>query len=73
MLLAQKYVEERFCGLKVVAQIGGVSLGELHRLEREFLQALQFNVFVDVRHFEIYNENLLKLGKHHLEHDQGNT
>ena len=73
LLLAQKYVEERFSGLKVVAQIGGVSLAELLRLEREFLQALQFNVFVDVRHFEIYYQNLVKVGMAHAEHTKVQT
>ena len=43
-----------------------MSLKELLQLEKEFLHALQFHVFVDVRHFEVYYEQLVKIGMQHL-------
>lgn len=47
VLCASKFHQDTFYNNKVFAKVGGVSLKELNRLEYEYLQLLNYELFVD--------------------------
>ena len=55
VLLAIKYHEDEYYSNEYYAKVGGVSLKELNNLEKEFLQLIDFSLFVDKRLFNKYN------------------
>ena len=55
ILLAIKYNEDDYYSNSHYAKVGGISLQELNTLEDEFIEGLNWKVFVDLDLFEKYD------------------
>ena len=60
ILIAIKYQEDDYYKLNYYAQIAGVSLKDLIKMERDFLSLLDFSLFIDEDLFEKYKNGLIK-------------
>ena len=58
IVIAIKYNEDKFYDNKYYAQIGGISLNELNKLENLFLEMCQFKLYVSSDVFEKYSKYL---------------
>ena len=58
IVIAIKYNEDKFYDNKYYAQIGGISLNELNKLENLFLEMCQYKLYVSVEVFEKYSKYL---------------
>jgi hypothetical protein len=61
ILLTSKFYNDVFYGNHFVAYVGGVSLSELNLLESQFLQLLDWSLWVDpINEFEVYLQGVLR-------------
>lgn len=60
ILIAIKYQEDDYYKLNYYAQIAGVSLKDLIKMERDFLSLLDFSLFINEDLFEKYKNGLIK-------------
>ena len=58
IVIAIKYNEDKFYDNKYYAEIGGISLNELNKLENLFLEMCQFKLYVSSDVFEKYSKYL---------------
>lgn len=63
MILAIKYLDDRKQKLAVYAKIGGISIKELSFLELEFLESIDYNLYVHPILFYRYREQLIAEGR----------
>ncbi|QHN85176.1 Cyclin [Arachis hypogaea] len=61
LLVAVKFVDDRYFSNAYYAQVGGISTQEMNRMELEFLFSLEFRLFVTTEMFVKYCENLDKV------------
>ena len=61
LLIAIKYNEEKNFSFKYFASLGGITVSELKILEKKFLLLINYNLYVDQKLFEKYNEDLNSL------------
>ena len=61
LLIAIKYNEDKNFSFKYYATLGGVTASELKILEKKFLYLINYNLYVDQRSFEKYNEDINSL------------
>ena len=61
LLIAIKYNEEKNFSFKYFASLGGITASELKILEKKFLYLINYNLYVDQRSFEKYNEDINSL------------
>lgn len=54
MLITSKFYNDIFYGNHFVAYVGGVQLGEMNLLELEFLQCIDWSLFVDASEYDFY-------------------
>ena len=60
ILIAIKYQEDDYYKLHYYAQIAGVSLKDLIKMERDFLSLLDFSLFINEDLFEKYKNGLIQ-------------
>ena len=60
ILLIHKYYDDAYYNNKVLADIGGVSVEEINQLEIEFLQQINFNIYVKVEEYKMYRLSIDK-------------
>lgn len=58
-LVAQKYCEDRNYRLESIARVGGVSKEELIFLEKEFLNFIDYQLYVDEDTFNEYSQSIV--------------
>jgi hypothetical protein len=63
-LLAQKYCEDRNYRLASIARAGGIERDELIFLENEFLDFIEFSLFIEKDTFDNYVHSAIVFGKH---------
>ena len=61
LLIAIKYNEEKNFSFKYFASLGGITASELKILEKKFLYLINYNLYVDQKLFEKYNEDINSL------------
>jgi len=61
ILLSIKYNEDLIYRMEFYAKIAGVSLKELQKLESEFLEKINFELFISEEDFEKYKKYLMKM------------
>ncbi len=66
ILVSIEYNEDKFYEKKYYAEIAGISLNELNKLESIFLEMCQFKLFVSVDLFEKYSRYLNSFNKKDL-------
>lgn len=54
VLITSKFYNDIFYGNHFVAYVGGVQLEEMNLLELEFLQYIDWSLFVDAPEYEVY-------------------
>lgn len=69
-LIAHKYCEDRNYRLASIARSGGIERDELIFLENEFLNFVDYNLYVDEETFNKYTESALIFSRHLLERHQ---
>ena len=60
-ILAIKYNEDSFYKMNHYSKVGGVSLSELNNLVSEYLLLMKYNLFVDTKLYDKYNNDLMSL------------
>jgi len=60
VMLGAKFFDDRYFNSALYGKVGGVSRREMNLLEVEFLRMLSFELFVETRTYEIYNERLMR-------------
>ena len=60
-ILAIKYNEDSFYKMNHYSKVGGVSLSELNNLVSEYLLLMKYNLFVDTKLYDKYNNDLISL------------
>ena len=63
ILIAIKYNEDSYFGLKLYAKIAGIPAKELKKLESEYLRLIQFDLYVNKNSFEKYIKYIKKIKK----------
>jgi hypothetical protein len=58
VIVALKVVDDEYFRNSYYAHVGGIPVGELNRMELDFLKAIDFNLFVDPETFETFRERL---------------
>ncbi|MED6181989.1 hypothetical protein PIB30_024618 [Stylosanthes scabra] len=66
LLLAVKFLDDRYYSNAYYAQVGGVSTQEMNRMELEFLFSLEFRLFVRTEVFLKYCEKLDYVGEYQI-------
>ncbi|KAL1350630.1 hypothetical protein HN51_014666 [Arachis hypogaea] len=61
LLVAVKFLDDRYFSNAYYAQVGGISTQEMNRMELEFLFSLEFRLFVTTEMFVKYCEKLDKV------------
>mmetsp|Transcript_24932 Transcript_24932/g.49876 ORF Transcript_24932/g.49876 Transcript_24932/m.49876 type:complete len:205 (+) Transcript_24932:39-653(+) len=64
VLVASKFVDDKFSTNKYWAKVGGVSLAELNRLELEFLLLVKFNLHTKREDYDHFVEELRERHQH---------
>ncbi len=59
MLLTSKFYNDVFYGNQFVAYVGGIQLAEMNSLETEYLNLLDWRLWVDSTEFDFYQKGLL--------------
>ena len=67
IIIAIKYNEDSYYANDYYAKVGGVSTEELRRLEYYFIQAIDFDLYVDNELLEKYKELLVSYGRGKME------
>ena len=57
-MVAAKFLDDYFLSNLNYSQIGGISCQEVQMLEHEFLQLIEFNLYIDEATYETYIEKL---------------
>ena len=60
-ILAIKYNEESYYFMSYYSKLGGVSISELENLESEFLELIEFNLFIEQKLYDKYYNDLMSL------------
>ena len=60
-ILAIKYNEESYYFMSYYSKLGGVSMSELENLESEFLELIEFNLFIEQKLYDKYYNDLMSL------------
>ena len=60
ILIAIKYQEDDFYKNEYYAQIAGVGVKELFRMEEEFLALISFTLYINEKVFELYKKGLIQ-------------
>lgn len=60
VVIALKYNEDKYYSNVFYAKIGGLEIKQLNCLEIEFVIAINFDLFVDNKIFEIYESSLIR-------------
>lgn len=63
IIVAIKYNEDKFYSNVYYAKIGGLNLEQMNCLESEFLNFIEFSLFVDTKVYEKYEKNLMLFRK----------
>ncbi len=63
VMLAAKFFDDRFYNNEYYSKVGGISNKEINILEIEFLNYINFNLYVDPVIFFKYRQRLLSQGK----------
>jgi len=63
-LVAQKYCEDRNYRLASIARAGGIDRNELIFLENEFLDFMEYNLFIEEEVFNNYVESAIIFSRH---------
>lgn len=69
-LIAQKYWEDKNYRLASIARLGGIDQDELIFLESEFLNFIEFNLYVDQDTFTRYAESAVVFSRHLFQRQQ---
>ena len=69
-LVAQKYCEDRNYRLASIARSGGIDRDELIFLESEFVNFIEFNLYVDEETFTRYAESAAIFSRHLFQRNQ---
>jgi hypothetical protein len=69
-LISQKYCEDRTYRVASIARSGGIDREELIFLESEFLNFIDFNLYVDQETFTRYAESAVVFSRHLLQRQQ---
>lgn len=59
-LIAAKFIEDDTFDNDYYAKVAGIPVDELNLLEREILQKINYNLYIDVDLFENYVKNIIK-------------
>ena len=60
IIVAIKFQEDRYYNNDYYAKVGGVSLKEINRMEKEFLYLINFRLLIEEETFEKYEEKMKK-------------
>ncbi|CAK85733.1 unnamed protein product (macronuclear) [Paramecium tetraurelia] len=58
IMVAIKYYDDEYYKNEYYAKVGGLSLKEINQLEKEFLNMLNYELFIQKEVFEVYEERL---------------
>ncbi|CAD8092441.1 unnamed protein product [Paramecium sonneborni] len=58
IMVAIKYYDDEYFKNEYYAKVGGLSLKEINQLEMEFLDLLNYELFIQKEVFEVYEERL---------------
>ncbi|CAD8088705.1 unnamed protein product [Paramecium sonneborni] len=58
IMVAIKYYDDEYFKNEYYAKVGGLSLKEINQLEMEFLDLLNYELFIEKEVFEVYEERL---------------
>lgn len=61
IVIAIKYIEDKFYSNKYYCKIGGMDLDILNEMEMKFLIGIGFDLYVEEKFFHIYKSRLMKL------------
>ena len=60
MLLTSKFYNDVFYGNHFVAYVGGVQLSEMNSLEAEFLNLIDWRLWMETSEYDFYMKGLLQ-------------
>lgn len=60
-ILAIKFNEESYYFMSYYSKLGGVSMSELENLESEFLELIEFNLYIEQKLYDKYYNDLMSL------------
>lgn len=69
MVLAVKFVEDRDVSMRFMARVGGIPVDELIKLERLFLDAIEFRLFVSDLQFRAVYDKYISLSQRVIQHN----
>jgi hypothetical protein len=52
--VTQKFLDDKYYGNHAVAVMGGLNLEEMNELEQQFLEILEFDLFISEQEFVAY-------------------
>lgn len=58
IMISIKYYDDEYYKNEYYAKVGGLSLKEINDLEFEFLELLNYELFIEKETFEMYEEKL---------------
>ena len=61
IVIAIKYIEDKFYSNKYYCKIGGMDLDVLNKIEMKFLVGIGFDLYVEEKFFHMYKNKLTKL------------
>ena len=61
IVIAIKYIEDKFYSNKYYSKIGGMDLDILNKIEMKFLVGIGFDLYVEEKFFHMYKNKLMKL------------
>jgi len=59
IMLGAKFFDDKYFNSTLYGKVGGISRREMNLLELEFLRMLSFELFVETRTYDVYNERLM--------------
>ncbi|CAD8052205.1 unnamed protein product [Paramecium primaurelia] len=63
IVTAIKFQDDDYYKNEYYAKIGGINLKEINKLEQEFLEYMNYDLFIDEQQYQIYENRLLEYGE----------